>query len=97
MNDAPLLSALRELGDRLSAVDVPQGVIATFPSLCDLQVKFFTTVLEKDAAACPGTADCVMRLEPSDLLLECLAAVRAKEWPQVLVLIHDALSDGGSK
>lgn len=92
MNDALLLAALRELGDCLSAVDVPAGVVETFPSLSELQVKFFTTVLEKDPTAIAGAPDCVMRLQPTDLLLECLAAARAKEWPRFIVLVHDALS-----
>jgi hypothetical protein len=39
MNDAPLLDALRELGDRLSAADVPQGVIEALPRLSDCQKK----------------------------------------------------------
>jgi hypothetical protein len=38
-----------------------------------------------------------LRLEPSNLLRELLAALRALEWPRVLVLVHDALSDGRSK
>jgi hypothetical protein len=39
-NDTFLLAALRELRDRLSAVDVPEGVVKTFPSLSDLQDNF---------------------------------------------------------
>ena len=33
MNDEPLLAALRELSDLLSAVDAPHAVIYTFPRL----------------------------------------------------------------
>lgn len=89
MNDEKLLAALRELGDCLSAVDVPQGVIATFPSLSNIQTQLFTTVLEQDPTAASGTADCIMRLEPTDLLLKCLAAARAKDWPRFIVLVQN--------
>jgi hypothetical protein len=95
MNDEPLFGALRELGDRFSAVDVPQRVIDTFPSLSDLQTKFFTTVLVQGQAA--GATNSIMRLEPSNLLLEMLAAVRACEWPRFIVLIHDATSSFATK
>jgi hypothetical protein len=74
-------------------VDVPGGIVQTFPSLTKLQVKFFTTVLVKNPTALPGAPDSTMRLEPTDLLLKCLAAARAKEWPRFIVLVHDALSD----
>jgi hypothetical protein len=96
INDESLLAALRELGDFLSAVDVPSGVIETFPSLNKLQVKFFRTILVKDTAAIAGTPDTIMRLEPSNLLLECLTAARAHEWPRFIVLVHNALSELGS-
>jgi hypothetical protein len=95
MNDAPLLAALRELGDCLSAVDVPQGVVETFPSLSNLQTQFFATVLEQNSAAWTGATDCIIRLEPSDLLLECLAAARAQEWPRIIILVHNAISGAG--
>lgn len=72
MNDAPLLAALRELGGLLSAVDMPQGVIETFPSLSDLQTQLFTTVFVQEFAT--GTADLVPHLEPTDLLLSNLGA-----------------------
>src|SRR5580704_13997938 len=63
-----LLQALRELGGVLSAVDVPQGVKDAFPSLSDLQTQLFTTVPIPEFAS--GAPDKVMRLEPTDLLLE---------------------------
>lgn len=92
IDDAILLAALGELGNFLSAMDVPEGVIATFPSLSDLQTQFFTTVLYPNAAADPGAADGFMRIEPTNLLLECLAAARAKDWPRFIVLVHGAVS-----
>jgi hypothetical protein len=69
LNDAALLAAFRELGDCLSAMVVPSGVIATFPSLSDLQTKFFTTVLYPDSTAGAGqrTASCVLR-QPNGFL-----------------------------
>ena len=90
MTDIPLVVALRELGDRLSSVDVPKGVIEAIPSLSELLLQLFTTVFVAGAAG--GTPDGIMRLEPSNLLLEMLAAVRAGEWPRFVVLIHDATS-----
>lgn len=93
LNDASLLAALRELGDRLSAVDVPERVVETIPRLSDCQTKLFTTVVVQGAATVLGAADGIMRLEPSDLLLEMLAAVRASEWPRFIVLVHGAVSD----
>lgn len=87
-NDKSLLAALRELGDCLSAVDVPQGVIETFPSLSDLQTQLFTTVFVQELAS--GTADLISHLQPTDLLLKMLAAARAGDWPRFLVLVHNA-------
>jgi hypothetical protein len=89
-NDASLLDALRELGDRLSAVDVPERVVEALPRRSDRKKKLFTTVFMRGQTA--GASDGGMRLEPSNLLLEMLAAVRTCEWPQFVVLIHDPLS-----
>jgi hypothetical protein len=33
-----------------------------------------------------------MCLEPTDLLLKCLAAAKAKDWPRFIILVHDAHS-----
>jgi hypothetical protein len=88
--NAALLAALRELGDCLSAADVPEGVIATFPSVIDLQTKRFTIIIEKDSTVGIGAPDCIMRLEPSNPFLECLAAAKAEKWPRFIVLVHDA-------
>jgi hypothetical protein len=93
MNDTLLLEALRELGDRLSAVDVPEGIVSTFACLSDLGIKLFTTVLEQNPAVISRATNCVMRLEPSDLLLECLTAARANEWPRFVILVHEALAN----
>jgi hypothetical protein len=72
IDDAPLLGALRELGDCLSAVDVPAGVVETFPSLSELQVEFFTTVLEQRPASAVGhrIASCVLS-QPTFCLNAC--------------------------
>jgi hypothetical protein len=94
MNDASLLAALRELGDRLNAVDVSERVSEALPPLGDCQNKLFTTVLMGGQAA--GTSDGGMRLEPSDLLPEMFAAVRAFEWPRFIVLVHDVHPDPAS-
>jgi hypothetical protein len=88
MNDALLLAALRELGDCLSAVDVPQGVLAAFPRLRKLQIKFFVTVFDEETTTWAGTTYRPMSLQPTDLLLKCLAAARAKDWPRFIVLVQ---------
>ena len=48
MSNEKLLAALRELGDCLSAVDIPQGVIDALPRLSKLQIKFFVTVFDEE-------------------------------------------------
>ena len=88
-----MLQAVKARKIPTCAVDVPSGVIATFPSLSDLQTDFFTTVFHADGASDAWTTNGIMCLEPTNLLLECLVAARAKDWPRFIVLIHDATSD----
>jgi hypothetical protein len=77
--DSKFVEALQELGSCLSAVDVPSQVVDTFSRLSQLQVKLFTTVFEDEAP----------HLQPTDLLLECLTASKAKDWPQFIVLVQN--------
>jgi hypothetical protein len=90
-----LVEALRELGRCLNAVDVPEGVVATFPSLSQIQKKLFVTVLQADSATDAGAPNTTMRLQPTDLLLKCLTAARAKEWPGFIILVQEALPKEG--
>jgi hypothetical protein len=101
--NAPLITALQELGALLSDPGVPPGVVLAASSLSECQTKLFGTHHEGHGATDGAksiddswTLDGSLRLEPSDLLCELLAAFRAFEWPKVLVLIHQASSLDGA-
>lgn len=103
MNDAPLVKAYEELRALLANPSVPEGVVSACLGLSEHQTKLFTTVPEaygtedrprliKNA----GTLDrkCWgLRLEPSNFFCELLTTLRAFEWPRVMVLIHEAISE----
>lgn len=103
MSDAPLMEAYAELRTLLEEPSVPEGVKLACLSLSQHQTKLFCTVPDGGAALdgaelsdLTGTLDLNgfgLRLEPSNFLCELIAAIRASEWPRVLVLIHDATSD----
>jgi hypothetical protein len=104
MNDAPLMAAYAELRSLLADPRCPEGVYAACLRLSDIQTKLFCSVSDsyrtEDGAKRvenAGALNLGMRLEPSNFLRKLLAALRAFEWPRVLVLVHDALPDGGSK
>lgn len=102
MNDEPLMAAYEELRTLLSGPDVPEGVYTECLRLSDFQTKLFCTVPEGyrtgDWTKTVGDAGAFnrdgwpLRLEPSNFLRELLAALRAFEWPRVLVLVHGATS-----
>jgi hypothetical protein len=103
MNDsAPLMAAYAELRTLLHNPSVPERVLSACLSLSQHQTKLFVTVPEGGAATdgaelagLPGAPNLDvwgLRLEPSNFLGELIAAIRAAEWPRVLVLIHDAIS-----
>jgi|SRR5277367_1195985 len=102
MNDAPLMEAYAELRFLLANPSVPEGVVAACRGLSQHQTKLFCTVPEgyrtgdwakrvENAGAFDGDG-WGLRLEPSYLLSELIAALRAFEWPRVFVLIQDAIS-----
>lgn len=101
MNDAPLQNAYAELRTLLGQPTVPEGVQSTCLRLSKVQTKLFCTVQEplraSDGAAPVHNAGTLngdgygLRLEPSNFLCELLAAIRASEWPRVIVLVHHAL------
>jgi PHD/YefM family antitoxin component YafN of YafNO toxin-antitoxin module len=96
VNDAPLIAALSELGSLLSDPDIPEGVVLATSRLSECQTKLFRTHFHcHRTGQREGGAFFSYSLEPSDFLRELLAAVRAFEWPRVLVLVHDATSHGG--
>ena len=98
MNDAPLMKAYSELSGLVEAEHTPPWIKAACFSLSNQQSKLFSTVPDGYGAADwakpvddAGTLDADvfgLRLEPSKFLSELLAALRASEWPRVLVLIH---------
>lgn len=97
MNDAPLMEAYAELRQLLSRPIVPEGIVTACLGLSECQTKLFSTHLERKGARDrphriddAGAFDAALRLEPSDFLLELLAAIRASEWPRVLVLVSNA-------
>jgi hypothetical protein len=102
MNDAPLMEAYAELRALLADPLVPEGVVSACLRLSECQTKLFCSVPEglragdrTDGANDTRTFDVdagVLRLEPSNFLCELLAALRAFEWPRVLVLVHEATS-----
>lgn len=100
MNDASLMLAYEELRSLLARPDVPKGVYTACLCLSDFQTKLFCSVSDSyrtqhgtEWIEYAGTPDAGMRLEPSNFLRELLAALRALEWPRVLVLVHGAISD----
>src|SRR5262249_942138 len=92
-------AVLRLLGN---ADHVPPGVKAALLRLSECQTKLFCTVPESPGARdrSRGVQDTGaldldvhgLRLEPSNFLCELLAALRALEWPRVLVLVHGVVS-----
>ena len=102
MNDAPLMTAYEELRTLLADPRCPENVSAACLGLSECQTKLFCTVPDGyrtgDWAKTIGDAGAFnidgwpLRLEPSNFLRELLAALRALEWPRVLILVHEATS-----
>ena len=88
MTDARLISALRQLGDILSAPDVPAEVVALIPLLDEKCLHLFTTVIVQDKTV--GATHGIPHLEPSGLLTELIAAGRARDWPKFASYAHVA-------
>jgi hypothetical protein len=95
------MKAYQELRALLANPDVPERVYTACLGLSNFQTKLFCSVSDsywtEDGASRiehAGTLDGEMRLEPSNFLCELLAALRAFEWPRVVVLVHEATSGG---
>jgi hypothetical protein len=104
------MAAYAELRELVGADHTPPRVKATCLGLSQHQTKLFCTVLESngakdgaepidDARTPDGQGEVIvgLRLEPSNFLLELLAAMRALEWPKVLVLIHGLTPPAGNE
>jgi hypothetical protein len=103
------MAAYAELRELVDADHTPPGVKSACLSLSKYQPKLFCTVPEgcgaKDGAEPiddPGALNGEvgapsLRLEPSNFLHELLAALRAFEWPKVLVLIHGLAPPAGDE
>jgi hypothetical protein len=102
MNDVPLMAAYEELRSLLANPCVPEDVARACLRLSECQTKLFCTVPEgyrtgdwANRIENAGASDFKgwgLRLEPSNLLRELLAALRAFEWPRVMILVHGATS-----
>jgi hypothetical protein len=90
-NDLPYREKASELLRLLEADHVPPGVKLAVPRLSQVHKKLFVMVCENELAF--GTSNQLAPgLYPSDFLCELVAAVRALDWPKVMVLVHEALS-----
>ena len=90
MNDAPLMEAYAELRTLAEAEHIPPGVKSALFRLSECQTKLFTTVCLQESAF--GAADGSIQLEPSNLLRELITALKALDWPKVLVFVHECTS-----
>jgi hypothetical protein len=95
MNDAPYREKATELLTLLEAGHVPPRVKLAVPRLSECHSKLFCMVGEAYFAV--GASNLSPGLHPSNLLCELVEATRALDWPKVLILVHNATSDEGSK
>jgi len=80
-----LLSAAKEAGSILRERGVPGDILDGFPQLFDVMSKIVVTKPELMA----GWEDEGNSLfQASDLFLDYLSALRARDWPQVRVIDH---------
>jgi hypothetical protein len=86
--DSALMQAYSELRHYLASDEVPPRVKAALPGLTQGQKKLFITVGVPESAL--GADDKAIRFEPSNLLLELVAAAKTLDWPKVAILIHEA-------
>jgi len=82
--------AMTELGRLAGAPDVPREIADALLRLIEHPCKFVWLV--KAASPAIGTLDEAAILEPSDLLMKLVEAMRAFDWPQVAVLIRSCQS-----
>jgi hypothetical protein len=101
IDDAALQQADAELRSLLARPDVPEEVLSACLSLSECQHKLFLSMPNGyrtgdwsklvDDAGTFNRDGWPLRLEPSNLLRELIAALRAFEWPKVLILIEGGL------
>jgi hypothetical protein len=90
LNDHLYREKVAELLGLLEGDHVPPRVKLAVPSLSKCHNKLFVMVSKPSPAL---RADYLEPgIYPSDLLCKLVEAIRALEWPQVLVLIHEATS-----
>jgi hypothetical protein len=94
LNDQPYREKTAELLRLLDADHVPPRIKSAVPCLSQCHSKLFVMVCEPSPAI--GTPHLSPGIYPYNLLCELVEAIRALEWPKVLVLVHRALSDKGS-
>lgn len=82
---------LDELQRLIEADHVPIWVKAEASVLGQIPFKLFHRVYESKFAI--GTPNLLPGFHASNLLCELIQAVRALDWPRVVVLVHDASSN----
>lgn len=88
------IEKLEELRLLLQSDHIPPRVKSACLCLSKDQKKLFAWVPEIDGTS--GTPALLPGLHASDFLCELLKALRALDWPQVIVLVHDAFPDADS-
>jgi hypothetical protein len=91
--ETPFSRSMDELRTLISHEKTPVRIKDAAAMLPEISEELFTAPSEYDAAT--GTWELFAGpLQPSDLLLELVAAARASEWEQVGILIARATHDG---
>ena len=85
MNDTALMAAYAELREIVLGPNIPEGVLDACCDLSQHQTKLFVTTFSLDTAL--ANEVCEMHIVPSNFLNKLLAALRASEWFEVLLLI----------
>jgi len=89
-------AAITEFGDLLASA--PEGVTQKLVGLCDVPDQLCR--IDNDTAPAAGTCELVVRLQPSDLLLDLLQAMRAGDFDAHVIngcadhVLHGSTSDG---
>jgi hypothetical protein len=80
-----LLIAARECASILSEPGIPGDIRDAFPQLFDVLRKI---VITKPELMARGTREGGGPFQASDLFLDYLSALRARDWPQVRIIEH---------
>jgi hypothetical protein len=87
---ASFLDAVSEIEALVSEPGIPRDCINSFPKILNRLDKCL--VVEPVIVSAPGVSNVDRMLQPSDLFLRFLTAFRAKDWPLVSIIEHEATS-----